>query len=48
MSAVFGAPIVSSASATNAVVSAVPLRKYCENPPLLTSDSTALKLENTF
>jgi len=48
MAAVLGAPIASSASVTKGAVSALLLRKYCEKPPLLTSDSTAQMAENTF
>jgi hypothetical protein len=43
-----GAAIESSASTTNGAVSELLLRKYWEKPPLLTSDSTAQMLENTF
>src|ERR1700757_3165840 len=46
--AVFGAPMVSSASTTNDADSALLFRKYCEKPPLLTSDSRAQMAENTF
>jgi len=47
MSAVRGAPIESRASVTNEAVSQLQLRKYCENPPLFTSDSSAQIAENT-
>src|ERR1700690_4460516 len=46
--AVLGAPMVSRASETNGAVSQLSLKKYCETPPLLTSDSSAQIEENTF
>jgi hypothetical protein len=46
--AVFGAPIASRACATKEADSALLLRKYCEKPPLLTSDSTAQIAEKIF
>src|SRR4029077_2084686 len=46
--AVSGAPIVSRACTTNDADSALLLRKYCEKPPLFTSDSRAQMAENTF
>src|ERR1700734_4382682 len=46
--AVLGAPIVSRACTTYDADSALPLQKYCEKPPLLTSDSTSQMAENTF
>jgi hypothetical protein len=48
MSAVFGARRVSRASTRNAADSALLFRKYCQKPPLLTSDSTSQSAENTF
>jgi len=38
ISAALGALIVSSASATNPAVLELLLKKYCEKPPLFTSD----------
>ena len=48
ISAVVGAPIASRASVTNPAVSELRFAKYCEKPPLFTSDSSAQIEENTF
>src|SRR5262249_13490642 len=48
ISAVRGAPIVSRASDTKEAVSQLSFAKYCEKPPLLTSDSSAHIEEKTF
>ena len=47
MSAVWGAPIDVRASTTNATESELLFENYCENPPLLTSASSAQMLEKT-
>src|SRR5215475_11202119 len=48
ISAVLGAPIVVSAFTTNEADSALSFKKYCEKPPLLTSDSTSQIAVKTF
>ena len=48
ISAVLEAPIVVSAFTTNDADSALSFKKYCEKPPLLTSDSTCQMAVKTF